>query len=462
MDLIVPPLFVLTGGGLTELSGSLLRWGAAASAVGGPGSAAALVLSVGLVGSAILDRFLDRDGEADGGSDDPLGGDPLGGEVALDDGGSLDGLDGMDDWDDSMFGDEESEGSVAELERRIEELEDELGSLSSTVGTVRSENAEISETVDDVGENVRKLLDIYEMVTRGINPFVDEPAAGGVDAPGGGALGLFDDEGTDGDDGLDEEIADADAEGFFDEELLEPDEEGVDADEDGTVSIADDAFGDPAIADDGVETEVDDGGGKSFDELKAEYDAGEADWTDDGSATDPDAIGSPALGEETADEEGFLADGAAGREIDGREIDGREIEGSETDEDEFEFVDPRALDARSKPYLGSLPDGFVADFLVLEWVDYLVERSDATDAVRAVRYYEAIGWIDDSVAARLRALLEGLGDVDRNEIDREGTERLTLTHHARSLRYVTQLADATVESAVLDRWTEPPEGDDGI
>lgn len=117
------------------------------------------------------------------------------------DGGSTDtddpfasGMNGTDDTDGgpdefSMTDDTGEEYAEEELEQRVDEVEAELASVSSTVNTIRSENEEIAETVDEIEENVRKLLDVYEMVTRGINPFTDdEREMGGASD---GSLGLF-------------------------------------------------------------------------------------------------------------------------------------------------------------------------------------------------------------------------------------------------------------------------------
>lgn len=244
-------------------------------------------LSTGLVGSSILDRLR---GESESDDEDPL----------LDDDGAFGGDDGLggefgdfedDEWGDDPFGEGgDDDESTAELEKRLDDLENEVATLSSTVGTVRSENEQISGTVEDVEEDVRQLLDIYEMVTRGINPFVDD--AGGM---GGGfdddSFGLFEDDGGDDDDELDAEIAGADAEGFFDEELVEPSDEDPFAE--AADAFDDGAFGEETDSDStagGAATEDsedddmasdDTTGGKSFEELKAEYDSGDADWADD-------------------------------------------------------------------------------------------------------------------------------------------------------------------------------------
>ena len=249
-------------------------------------------LSTGLVGSSILDRLRGDDGEDDADDEDPLlDDDGLGGDLG-DEFGEFGGDD--DDWGDDPFGgmDEEGEDGTAELQNRMDELENEVATLSSTVGTVRGENEQISETVEGVEEDVRQLLDIYEMVTRGINPFVDDAAGFGGDGLDGGSFGLFDDDEGE-EEELDPDVATADAEGFFDEELVEPSDEDPFAGEefDGEGDATDTTEDDDMATDDTT-------GGKSFEELKAEYDSGDADWAegDDDEAPDASFEGSVDVG----------------------------------------------------------------------------------------------------------------------------------------------------------------------
>ena len=286
------------------------------------------LFSAGIVGMSIknvFDSILSDEDEENAGEQmgdgaglmDEDGGDDLGG---------LGGFEEEDDdefgeFEDDEFGDMDGGADTDELEHRLDELETEVGSLSSTVNTVRNENEQISETVDEVEENVRKLLDIYEMVTRGVNPFADDIEGGGLGGGDGDSFGLFDndqDEGGD-DENLDEDIANADAEGFFDDDLTEEDDggfgESVDDvmgdDVDDSSDPFDDEFNDDAFdgddgggfdddseddgfdddfeddgfddgMDDGLEESTDDGGGggKSFQELKDEYESGDADWAE--------------------------------------------------------------------------------------------------------------------------------------------------------------------------------------
>ncbi len=291
-----------------------------------PGETAIMVLVVlvgGLAGMSIRNVLgslvTDEDGEESEDTDTEEGLGELGG---LDDGDDLGGLGGLDD-DGEMGGlgdegfDDGGGAEFDEIEGRIDELENEVGGLSSTVSTVRSENEQIAESVDEVEENVRKLLDIYEMVTRGVNPFADDVDAGmgggGLDGGDGGSFGIFDDDEDEPAEDIDESVVEADAEGFFDDDLVEEngfEEDGLDDDfesedtddtgggfDEAFAEAGEDGFGEEGFDDDfdggfdegglddgdagGGDDDGDEGGSTSFEELKSEYESGEADWADD-------------------------------------------------------------------------------------------------------------------------------------------------------------------------------------
>jgi len=128
---------------------------------------------------------------------------------------------------------------------------------------------------------------------------------------------------------------------------------------------------------------------------------------------------------------------------------------AEASGDGFEYVREGDLSGtRGKPYLTELPGDYVGDLLVMEWLEFLVSESDVTDAVRAINYYERIEWVGPEAAARLRDFLSGFGTIDRNLVDRPGTDRLVREHHTRSLRYVTQLNGTSGHLLLLDRWDD--------
>ena len=475
MSLLIT-LPALTDGGLSGIELLLL----------GPAAMGAF----GLVGASILERILDnnsKDGDSDGGgSGDALMDDAGGGGGFGDMGDDFDEFDdmgGFGEGGDAFGGDDGGNGAdLDEIEHQLDELENEVATLSSTVNTVRSENTEISERVEDVEEDIRNLLDIYEMVTRGINPFVDEGGSD-FDLGGDGSLGLFDsgEEEEEAEEDVDESIMSADAEGFFDEDLDDDD--------------AEDEFGDE------LETESEEmvsdqteSGGKTFSELKEEYDSGEAEWADDEMGADDefddgfddefeDDGFDDGFDDEFEDEGGFDDEFDDGDDFGGPMENGQSSEDLapiETNADaepeptsqsggggaagSFQFVQPDQLAAGGeKPYLTQLPGDYVGDLVVMEWLEFLVGKSNVTDAARAVNYYERIEWIGPNVADQLRSFLSGFGDIDRNKVDRPGTEHLERNHHIKSLKYIMQLNGTTATSVILDRWdTLSGQGDGGF
>jgi flagellar protein FlaE/flagellar protein FlaC len=461
------------------------------------------LLGTGLVGMGIMDFMDEEEGESADvdGEDDDLFGDGMGGEMDDDFGGMDDDFGGMDagmEMDDGM-GDEMNDwadgggddefgmggggggGATQELENRIDELENEVAEISSTVGTVRSENEQISAKVDDTEENVRKLLEIYEMVTRGVNPFVDEAqggmGGGGFDGGGGeGSFGLFDgDEDEEEESELDDDVADAEAESFFEDDFDEEDDEEFDDgfEEDAADDLGfddpDEGMGDDALDGDGMDMdgdiddgmEMDDGdggqaGGSTFAELKEEYESGDADWANgEEAAAEADAETEP---ESEPDPEPTVEDATD----DG----GFEFEEPANSADPAE-TEPVATETRqsgldSKPYLAELPSGYVADLVVMEWLEFLVTEFGPDDAVQTITYYGDIGWVSESVEEELLAYVGGFADVEEVDPDETGPATLAIDDHIRSLTFLSQLTDDAVQRKIVEHCAQIRGGSDGI
>jgi archaellum component FlaD/FlaE/archaellum component FlaC len=411
----------------------------------------------------------DADDEMDGLLDEPDDGSLEGSDDALMDDDEM-SFDGMDDDDDGT--------TNSEMNNRIDELENEVSSLSSSVNTVKSENEQISESLDDVEENIRKLLEVYEMVTRGVNPFVNENELG--DAFGGGAapadggsedLGLFDDQSPDesGSD-VDDDIADADADDFFDDDIAEdggdPDgfddfEEHDETEEDSLQDDSIDDFDDGGFEDDGSERDGFEGDsfeddssesalddstessdeGKSFQELKAEYDSGSAKWDEDADAdAAPDdadeAIEAADVGETEADSTANDAEPAA-----------------TSTTDTADTATETTSSTGEKPYLESLPAGYTTDMVVMDWLEYLVNEAGLDGAARTIAYYESIEWLDEQAADRLETFLQGFGEGTPESP--EPRSPLTVTHHNTSLRFISRIANPDPDFTAFENRGDP-------
>jgi len=407
-----------------------------------------------------------------------------GDEFAFDDDG---GDDAFDDFDVGGMDEEGGGGGaqVRELEGRVDEIEDELSSISSTVSTVRTENEQISESVDDIEENVRKLLDIYKMVTKGVNPFVDEDG-GGFSGAEGSSLGLFDQEDEDDEQPgqLDEDVTDANAEEFFDDDF-----EDDEADDAAGADEIDDTDESMAQSDDAPTDE--EGGAKSFDELREEYEDG-AEWGDDeaeeeadeetdahaeAESSDEAASGDDeAPAPDDAEEEAAAEDGVDDERVDALFEEDEELQDDDPEPDHAAGAHqppaqpasppatqtPPRTGARQpvtsgggdeKPYLRELPSGYVSDLLVMEWVEFLVTESSPAGAHRAITYYENVGWIGHRAADQLREFVDGHPEAAVEEDDASGTDALTMDHHTTSLRYVARIT-GDVQENVLDSWDD--------
>lgn len=419
---------------------------------------ALLAVLSSLVGLGVLDKvpMLGDDDDEGGDEDDD---DSTGDDDAIFEDDEMGDLD--DEFDEGGFDDDFDDGGsdsdASELEPRIEELEDEVASVSSTVSTVRSENEAISDTVEEVEENVRKLLDIYEMVTRGVNPFVEE---GGGDAFDGDSLGLFGDEDSDdGSEPADDEVMDADADSFFDDEFDDMD--------DGLDEEADESFDDGELEDDDLDLdEGDDGGsGKTFDELKAEYDSGDAEWDEED--VEGELEGGDA--ELEGDEDGFefeqdeSEDDSDDMLAEEDTVDEEVILESNTDSDGAEAEgtvseNGSASENGKKPYLTDIPAEYSADMIVMEWMSYLRDHADTAETLRAIEFYRNIDWINDQVAEDLTEVVRGFEENGHNPSgDDTNISELTIDHHTHSLEYISQLDESTIDIDQITNW--PVRGD---
>ncbi|MCU4924842.1 hypothetical protein OB905_02435 [Halobacteria archaeon AArc-dxtr1] len=405
-------------------------------------------------------------GGADGGSmdDDPLMGDDL-----MDDGLMSDELGGGGD--ELSFGEEGSdggsEGVPAELEARVSEIENEVGSLSSTVNTVQSENENIADSLDDIEENIRKLLEVYEMVTQGVNPFIEDDSLTNMfaegeaarQAPGEGehfgGESLFD--GVDDDaEMMDDDIADVEADEFLDDSFEDDDPLMGDdlAGDDFGDDLEDDGFGDD-LEDDGFGDDLEDDGsdesggdeGLSFDDLKEEYDSGDASWAgDDGSEPGDSEPGSSEL-------DGIESDPVSEQPVvdDGLEADDTSEEPSAVADDDDATSEGEAVDGiDSRPYLVSVPSGYDVEFVVMEWLDYLTDEVGLNGAAQTLRFYESIDWISEPAEAHLQTMLNGFNGGP--DLDNPRPNSSLGVEHSRSLWWISQITEPERKSGAFEEW----------
>ncbi|AWB26679.1 FlaD/FlaE family flagellar protein [Halococcoides cellulosivorans] len=94
---------------------------------------------------------------------------------------------------------------------------------------------------------------------------------------------------------------------------------------------------------------------------------------------------------------------------------------------------PISRDDTTKPYLSGMPEVQSAEFLIFEWLEYLLLHGGYRGAMEALAYYEDVEWITGSVRSELGEYLMG---IDHPAHDGEG---LDVDDHLLSLVYVVKL-----------------------
>lgn len=87
----------------------------------------------------------------------------------------------------------------------------------------------------------------------------------------------------------------------------------------------------------------------------------------------------------------------------------------------------------TRPYLASLPDGYIAEHLILEWIEFLVFEAGFDRTRAAFEYYNDIGWIGENAMNSLKDYAETFSDVNV-----EDAGPLALDHHRIGLVYIAR------------------------
>jgi archaellum component FlaD/FlaE len=309
----------------------------------------------------------------------------------------------------------DQEEQVENLEHRIDSMKEDLERSTSQIESIQSSQEEVAERVEDINGTVRQLLGIYDQLTASANPFVE----------GGNQTQMDDDVdgfGLGGEpdlDGATDEMPPADA---VETETADPEAEPADED----------------LADNEVVVEATEPGDEdavSFDDLKSESETVEA--GDDGQQAvqeqreqeDTNADDTQLEVEPLSDEAAQMSEAA--EESRSHE---RASKGSRTG----------APGSRSDATLPALADTYATDILVFEWLTDLVTSAGPAATLRAIAYYEEIGWISPEVKAYLEDALSG-PDLDMTVDPSRDPNELNAEDHAESYEYIMKL-DAIQET----------------
>ncbi|MFO7967864.1 MAG: FlaD/FlaE family flagellar protein [Archaeoglobaceae archaeon] len=328
--------------------------------------------------------------------------------------------------DDELDDDESSSGKIAEMETRVKDVENEVGQVSSKLNTIRAENEEIGNKINEMEENIRKLLGIYEMVTEGINPFATETGYGGSEG-----LGIFSSASKESkQEDVPEDLTSKDAESFFEDvdDEEEPEMESEPESLEGDLTSGKKTEGSGSASGESPED--------MFERLKEENE-GEQISSNEGKGAGPEEIDfeEPELVDEWSEHES--EDGST------VEVEGH-VHPSETSENVQDAVYQTRAHAgklpksSSSPYLKDIPKDLISDVIALKWMDYLVNTFGIKRMADILDFYVDIGWISKNVK-------DLLINYSRGYVLREGhmieePETPTLRDHFKSLIFISKLS----------------------
>lgn len=319
-------------------------------------------------------------------------------EEVLDENSIEDSFDNFDAFEDKP----EDTGKVTELENRIKDLENEVGLMSSQLNTIKGVNEEIGKRIEEIEENIRKLLGIYEMVTEGINPFATE-----IDEAHEG-FGIFSSLNKNEKEEIPNEVMTREAESFFEE--FEED-------------IPNDTLEDYSNVDaieDGVENAKDPGNSPEevFKRLKAE-------------ATDSN--------------DNFTVDMSGNQETD---FDSNNMNCFAIDDKKVLEPPKQPRTAQKKIYLERIERDYLSEVVILKWVDFLIATFGRKKMEEVLNFYADIDWISRDVRDFLINFSKGC-PINNEELDR--IHEPTIVDHLKSLVFIAKLSNADVGISDLEQ-----------
>jgi len=331
--------------------------------------------------------------------------------------GGFDEVGGLEEEEDELG----QAGKITELETRLKDLENEVGLVSSKLNTIKAENEEIGKRLEEIEENIRKLLGIYEMVTEGINPFATEVMG---DEDGFGLFSALNKDKPKED--VPEELLSKDAESFFEDIDEEEIEEPVAA---------------PTSVEESNTAESEESPEEKFMRLKKELEAQNQQSQQQEQEQEQQ---SPEPEFETQQDE-----------ISALEM--PEIQEQETHESIQEVGERVGQDEEQRssvitgPYLKKLRRDYISDILVLKWLDYLVTTFGIKRMAELLDFYVDIGWISREVKEFLINCSRGYTLRDMQFNDDVMSNVPTLRDHIKSLVFISKLSGGEIKVEDIEK-----------
>ncbi|WGI17592.1 FlaD/FlaE family flagellar protein [Methanonatronarchaeum sp. AMET-Sl] len=337
------------------------------------------------------------------------------------------GFDDFDEESDDFDDFEEDESSqLSDIQGSIESLETEVGSLSSTISVTKDDIESIGNRVDEVEENVKKLLDVYEMVTKDINPFVgDGEDLSNRDLENADDFGVFEGGGQQEED--------------FDDSFLDEDED-VDFEESSEDEFSDEGEGRQVITPDDLEED------STSDDL--EEDVG---FDEPGFDEDQDLVEEMDISEEKL------------KQLETRiEMVNSKLEKVANGDDDMDAeVSDNGDSGEREYYLEEIKRDYYSDIVLMNWTNFLLTMVDTTEFRQILDVYVDLKWIspevrdyverfEESISTQpifeygVKARKSGTGNSSYSADEEEFMKSeggMTVEDHTRSLIFISKLRD---------------------
>lgn len=352
-------------------------------------------------------------------------------------------IDGMIDGDvDDPDEDDDAEKDSVDnkiIDSRISTLEEKMNQMEGSVKSTKSSVSNMNDKLADMDQNILKLLSVYEVVKREINPFIGKNEGGGSDE-------------------IDE---------------LDPSELGID----GTTLVkTPDAIDDLDDVDFGPDSLIQEETDNEGDiDLEPDLDIGGEEEIPDPEDIQQDV--SPPQEETITEEE--PSDGPIPENLERTPM-SEKMEGADMKEQfrEGGYETPREgamrPQASSGPILNEISYDYRTVILVLRWIEFMFERVTRERISALLDYYKDIGWISDKVKSQIMAYARGEiqnvlsfepDESDENVLLETSAKqpsdykkvsdwRLSADDHLKSLLFVTKIANISVNKDTFNSLEE--------
>jgi flagellar protein FlaD len=330
-----------------------------------------------------------------------------------------------------------SSGSDSGLGKRVAGLEDKLVQMEGSVKSTRSRIGNMDERLADMEQNILKLLSVYEVVKRDINPFIE-----------GG-------KGVSKDDKIDPALL-----GIEGAELIK------------TPDVSDELenmdFGTDML----LSKDTESGEGMELGEMEGDLDLSDIDLNggpDPGPSLDepPSVDEPPSMEKETFPPEKI-------------ETPVSDLEGGADIREQSSPISPPIVKGeprvhkRAGPILEAISYDYRTVILVMRWIEFMFERVTRDRISALLDYYKDVGWISETVKSQIMAYARGeiqnILSFEPDDVDEEvlldsspkqpsdykkvSDWRLSADDHLKSLLFVTKIAGLEVNKDTFNSLEE--------